>query len=128
MQQRECGLSELVQPAQGGGAAIAVRANAWDCHMHIFGPFDRFPVAKTGPYALPDADRHRHAGTLAALGFRHALLIQPSPYGTDHRAMLDALDHGEGRFRGIGSSTRTPRRRRWRPCARAAFLACDSWR
>ncbi|WP_404713782.1 amidohydrolase family protein [Sphingomonas sp. MMS24-J13] len=71
--------------------------------MHVFGPFDRFPVAAAPAYALPDADRRRHAETLTALGFENALLIQPSPYGADQRAMLDTIERSGGRFRGIGS-------------------------
>lgn len=96
-------MSKHVEAAPTSGPAILIPAGAWDCHMHVFGPFDRFPVGGTGAYTLPDADRQRHAGALAALGFAHALLIQPSPYGTDHGAMLDAIAHSEGRFRGIGS-------------------------
>ncbi|MBO9601262.1 MAG: amidohydrolase family protein [Novosphingobium sp.] len=96
-------MSEPIQTARDEHSSVGMPAGAWDCHMHVFGPFDRFPVGGTGAYALPDADRNRHASTLAALGFAHALLIQPSPYGTDQAAMLDAIARSEGRFIGIGS-------------------------
>jgi predicted TIM-barrel fold metal-dependent hydrolase len=71
--------------------------------MHVFGPYDRFPVGVSAAYTLPSADRMRHADLLASLGFAHALLIQPSPYASDHAALLDAIAHSGGRFRGIGS-------------------------
>jgi len=93
------------QTRGAGGAlpAIAIPPGAWDCHTHVFGPAARFPAATTGAYALPDADRQRHAATLARLGFAHALLIQPTPYGTDHAALLDALAQAGGQLRGIAS-------------------------
>jgi predicted TIM-barrel fold metal-dependent hydrolase len=71
--------------------------------MHVFGPYDRFPVAESGAYALPLADRVAHEDVLGVLGIDHALLIQPSPYGTDHRALLDAIAQSAGRHLGIGS-------------------------
>ncbi len=39
---------------------------------------------------------------LAALGIRHAVLVQPNLYGTDHRCLIDALARFDGRARGIG--------------------------
>ena len=96
-------MNEPTTGAGGARPAIAIPPGAWDCHRHVFGPPERFPTATTGAYALPDADRQRQAATLARLGFAHALLIQPTPYDTDHRALLDALAHAGGRLRGIAS-------------------------
>jgi predicted TIM-barrel fold metal-dependent hydrolase len=96
-------MSERTQSARSRSPANSVPAGAWDCHRHVFGPFDRFPPAAAGAYALPYADRRRHSHALGELGFAHALLVQPSVYGTDHAAMLDAIEHSSGRFRGIGS-------------------------
>jgi predicted TIM-barrel fold metal-dependent hydrolase len=75
--------------------------------MHVFGPFERFPVADAGAYAPPAADREMQRAVLDRLGFDHALLIQPSLYGTDHRALLDALEANGGRLRAIGSCDRS---------------------
>ena len=71
--------------------------------MHVFGPFDQFPIRQAGAYAPPVADREQHLGVLDGLGFDHALLIQPSLYGSDHRALLDAIAKSDGRLLGIGS-------------------------
>lgn len=73
--------------------------------MHVFGPFDRFPLAIEGAYTPPVADQAQHAALLDQLSFDHALVIQPSAYREDHSALLDALAKGRGRLLGIGSCT-----------------------
>jgi len=92
----------MVAPAVSA-PLVPLPRGACDTHMHVFGPLDRFPLPEPASYALPDADARRHLDVLDRLGLDHAVLVQPSPYGTDHRALLSALDHGEGRLRGIGS-------------------------
>ena len=71
--------------------------------MHVFGPFDQFPIAQAGAYTPPVADRLQHRELLAGLSFDHALLIQPSLSGSDHSALLDTLAKSEGRLLGVGS-------------------------
>jgi 2-pyrone-4,6-dicarboxylate lactonase len=64
---------------------------AWDCHVHVFGPRERYPLAAARRYTPALADG---AGLLAhrdALGLDHLVLVQPSPYGTDNRCLIDAL-------------------------------------
>jgi len=86
---------------------LALPPGAWDCHMHVFGPFNRFPLAEAGAYAPPLADRRTQLAMLDASGFDHGLLIQPSSYGSDHRALLDAVGASGGRLRAIGSCDRS---------------------
>lgn len=71
--------------------------------MHVFGPFDQFPIGPAGAYTPPAADRVQHRAVLDGLGFDQALLIQPSLYGSDHSALLDAIAKSEGRLLGVGS-------------------------
>ena len=74
-----------------------------DSHAHIIDPA-RFPY-DDGPGYRPAAhetgDTAAYAVTLAGAGISHALLVQPSCYGFDNRAMLDAIARSDGRFRGI---------------------------
>jgi len=80
---------------------FALPANACDAHCHVFGPEDRFPYAPESKYRPIDApkeklfDLHRH------LGFDRSVLVQASCHGTDNSAMIDMLEHGDGRYRGI---------------------------
>lgn len=74
-----------------------------DCHAHIIAPA-QFPYAD-GPGYMPRADevgdRRVFAQVLAAHDVSHALLVQPSCYGYDNRAMLDAMAASGGRIKGI---------------------------
>jgi predicted TIM-barrel fold metal-dependent hydrolase len=84
-----------------GGALSALPAA--DCHVHVI-DHRRFPFAGgTGYTPRPD-----ESGTVeqleacaAAHGVTHALLVQPSGYGYDNRALVDALARGRGRWKGI---------------------------
>jgi len=77
---------------------------AIDCHSHIIDP-GRFPFAAGGGYR-PRADeggtREAFAAILDAHDMHHALLVQPSCYGFDNRAVLDAIAWQPWRFKGIG--------------------------
>ena len=74
-----------------------------DCHAHVIDTA-RFPLA-TGPGYKPrpheNGPKETYCGVLAANGVSHALLVQPSGYGTDNSAMLDAIASYPGRFKGI---------------------------
>jgi predicted TIM-barrel fold metal-dependent hydrolase len=75
-----------------------------DCHAHVFDPRN-FPYDKSIAYHPAGQE----IGTTAQLrqvmktyGVRHALLVQPnSGYGSDNSCILDAIRHGEGRFKGV---------------------------
>jgi predicted TIM-barrel fold metal-dependent hydrolase len=74
---------------------------ACDCHVHIIGPPDRFPMVANRAYTPPQSTV---AGLLALrrdLGMARTVLIQPSFYGTDNRAMVEALGTLDGTARGI---------------------------
>lgn len=78
----------------------ALADGATDCHAHVFGPLDRFP---TGPatYAIPLAAPETYADMLARAGFSRGVLVQPAPYGSDTRALENALAQLGGRVKGI---------------------------
>lgn len=75
-----------------------------DAHCHVLDPA-RFPYAAGVAYRPAGQE----VGTLAqyeqvmlAYGVRHALFVGPnSGYGSDNRCLLDALERGQGRFKGV---------------------------
>ncbi len=64
----------------------------WDCHNHLFGPYDRFPLAADRSYTPPEALEDGHHAMLARQGLSHAVLVHGSAYGDDHSRLLAALD------------------------------------
>lgn len=66
-------------------------ALACDAHLHVCGPESRFPYAAERIYTPPDALLPSYLDVAAALGIERIVIVQPSVYGTDNAAMLDAL-------------------------------------
>ncbi len=61
-----------------------------DCHFHIFGPYDRFPLDAGRHYDPQAALIPAHERVAQALGLTRMVVVQPSVYGTDNRCTLDA--------------------------------------
>lgn len=64
---------------------------ACDCHFHIFGPFARFPLDPGRSYDPPKAGVEAYQHVADRLGIERMVVVQPSPYGTDNRATLEAV-------------------------------------
>lgn len=79
----------------------ALPDGACDTHCHVFGPYERFPLQHPSSYAAPDAAATRYLRMLDTLGAARGVLVQPAPYGTNPDALLDALQQGGDRLRGI---------------------------
>jgi 2-pyrone-4,6-dicarboxylate lactonase len=80
---------------------IVFPAGAVDCHAHVCGPASVFPYANERIYTPPDATLAQYNALLAMLGIGRAVLVQPSVYGSDNRAMLSALKSNPQKFRGV---------------------------
>ncbi|MGE4432174.1 MAG: amidohydrolase [Sphingobium sp.] len=89
-------------PAPHGASGWTVPAGACDAHCHIFGPEDRFPYLPGRAYQPAETSLERYRQMATALGLTRAVFVQPAVYGTDHAAMLDALERGEGAYAGVG--------------------------
>jgi predicted TIM-barrel fold metal-dependent hydrolase len=72
-----------------------------DSHVHIVGPRDRYPQVEGRTYIAGVArlDDLKRLG--AARGVSHFVIVQPSFYGSDNTALLDALDELGDRGRGV---------------------------
>lgn len=76
-------------------------AGAYDVHAHVAGPFDRFPTLKDAPYKLPLSPYAEYKHMHAVAGLAKGVVIQPTACGYDNSGLLDALERGAGRLRGI---------------------------
>jgi predicted TIM-barrel fold metal-dependent hydrolase len=65
--------------------------HAADCHMHVLGPFARFPLAAERAYTVAEAPLAAHEHMKRSVGLERTVLVQASGHGTDNRALLAAL-------------------------------------
>lgn len=72
-----------------------------DTHVHIWGPFDRFPLAKGAPYTPPERTSDDLMALHGRLGVDRAVIVQTTVYKADNRAMLDGIARSNGRWRGV---------------------------
>jgi predicted TIM-barrel fold metal-dependent hydrolase len=87
----------------------ALPEHAADCHMHVFGPFDRYPLAAERAYNVAEAPLEAHERMKRAVGLERTVLVQASGHGYDNRAMLDALARLGARGRAVAVlDLRTP--------------------
>ncbi|MCO5089765.1 amidohydrolase family protein [Bosea sp. (in: a-proteobacteria)] len=70
-----------------------------DCHTHIYGPYDRFPLPAGD--TSPERTLADYRALSTRLGIARTVFVQPLAYRTDHGAMLAAMaeagaDHARG--------------------------------
>ncbi|WP_293970061.1 amidohydrolase [Sphingomonas sp.] len=89
-------------PAPHAPTRLSVPAGACDAHCHIFGPVARFPYVQPRPYEPAELPLERYRAMADRLGLERAVFVQPVVYGTDHAAIVDALEREPGRYGGVG--------------------------
>lgn len=72
-----------------------------DTHVHIVGPAARYPLDARRNYTPLACSLAQYRQAMSRCGIARAVLVQPSFYGTDNRALLDALREGGTGFRGV---------------------------
>ncbi len=87
-------------PARPG---FDVPGGAIDSHAHVFGPEARYPYSPGRGYTPPDASLDDFRRLHDALGIERAVLTQPSVYGTDNRAILDAVARSGDRMLAVAA-------------------------
>lgn len=97
----QSGLARADMPPNKTAPSFAVPPGSCDCHVHVFDPA-KFPYVEKRLYTPP-------SGTLAELEALHkslhidrVVVVQPSVYGADNSATLDAIKRmGPARARGV---------------------------
>ncbi|OWT66227.1 amidohydrolase family protein [Candidimonas nitroreducens] len=80
---------------------FAVPDHACDSHAHIFGPYERYPLAEERSYTPPENGVERFLWHLDTLGLARGVLVTASACGTDNSSVLDALRSHPQRLRGV---------------------------
>ena len=78
---------------------VKVPAGACDTHMHFY--HHRYPAAPTALIQPPDAWIEDYRALQRRLGLERVVVVQPTTYGRDNRAMLDALGELGEAARGV---------------------------
>jgi len=76
---------------------------AVDAHCHVFGPGAVFPYAPQRKYTPCDASKEKLWALRDFLGFDCNVIVQATCHGADNRAVVDALQHSNGRARGVAT-------------------------
>jgi predicted TIM-barrel fold metal-dependent hydrolase len=73
-----------------------------DCHFHIFGPYDKYPLSPGRTYNPPPALVPDYLAMAEMLGIQRMVVVQASVSGTDNAVTLDAVrQFGQHRARAV---------------------------
>lgn len=77
--------------------------NSTDCHFHVFGPADRYALSPRRGYTpSPEANIHTYQALAKTLGLERVVIVNPTPYGTDHQCTIDSIEiFGRDRARAV---------------------------
>ena len=78
-----------------------------DCHAHIFGPFNKFPLSDKRGYTPHECTVETYMEMQAALGIERAVIVQGSAHGNNNEVTLDAVR--KLGFRGKGIALVSPK-------------------
>ncbi len=74
------------------GKDQALPPGACDCHVHVIGPSEHYPMVADRHYTPGLASVHALGEHLTKTGLSRAVIVQPSVYGTNNACLLDSLD------------------------------------
>jgi 2-pyrone-4,6-dicarboxylate lactonase len=90
--------------------SVALPPGSCDSHCHVFGPVAVFPYSEDRTFTPAEATVQTLMALHAHLGIQRAVIVQSACYGPDHSVLLDALERGGERYRGVALIGRdTPR-------------------
>jgi len=76
-------------------------AGACDCHVHVVAPQADYPMLADRHYTPGPASADALRAYMQRLGLAHAVIVQPSIYGSDNRLLVDSLLAFDGAARGV---------------------------
>jgi 2-pyrone-4,6-dicarboxylate lactonase len=73
-----------------------------DCHFHVFGKPDVYPVRHKTVYELPASGLDEALAMHARVGIDRGIVVHPTIYGTDNALLLNTLERlPSDRYRGV---------------------------
>jgi len=89
------------RPDQRKGIGRTLPSGACDAHVHVYGPFEEFPLPAAAPFQPPLAPVRALESLWRRFGIERGVFVQGSAYGQDHRALLDAISRAPRHRRGV---------------------------
>lgn len=80
---------------------MSVPPGACDTHIHVIGPYDRYPLNPECSYTAPEAPVEKIVEFLDAMGIERAVIVHVTAHGMDMTVTLDALKVLGARGRGV---------------------------
>jgi D-galactarolactone isomerase len=93
--------SAVSADTRGKCPTLVAPPKACDCHIHVFGPRERFSLAADLAYTPAEATVEHYLQVRRRLGIERTVVIQPSVYGTDNACTLEAIARLQPKARGI---------------------------
>ena len=81
--------------------SVKLPAGACDAHVHVYGPFDKFPIQTESPFQPALSTIEALEQLWHNFGIERGVLVQGTAYGEDHRALLAAVRRAPQNRRGI---------------------------
>lgn len=85
----------------GERASFTLPLGACDTHVHLLGPYSRFPLSENRSYTAPEATADDLIALQESLGLQRAVIVNATAYGADSGVMLAALRAYPHRLRGV---------------------------
>jgi len=82
--------------------AFKLPAGSSDCHVHVYGPFDRFPPAQAGRFSpAKESPVEKLLAMWDAIGVSRGVIAHALGAGENNKVTLDALRRHPDRLRGV---------------------------
>jgi 2-pyrone-4,6-dicarboxylate lactonase len=81
--------------------SVALPPLSCDSHFHVFGPHNEFPYSPTRPFTPTDAGKADLFQLHEFLGIQRGVFVNSTAHGRDNRVLVDLLEAGKGRYRGV---------------------------
>jgi predicted TIM-barrel fold metal-dependent hydrolase len=96
-------MSRVCLPAKTTNQAIAFKPPPFACdsHVHVFGPYAKFPLSDDRSYTPGEYLANDFLSHLERIGFTRGVLVTASVCGTNNGAILEAMQNHTSIFRGI---------------------------
>lgn len=91
----------LTYKLHSGTPTLQLPALACDCHVHVFGPANRFAYTPGRNFTPVDAPKEKLFALHRQLGIARCVIVQSAVHGFDNRVVEDAIAAGAGHYLGV---------------------------